>query len=175
MLWRPSIEAKCIAIGEDLVTVPEGLRETMMDWGLWSYQVMLFERSRKGEFLPPETYREDALVTFATHDLPTFKGWRDRTDLAVRKTLGLATGETPKQRQAALAALRRALRMPANEQTDFAAVARFLARAPPRICWGWPIRSMFPGQSTAIPIGVGANADRTSSCLRNQSAALPVP
>jgi len=106
-----SVEAGCIVIGEDLGTVPEGLRETLADWGLWSYQVMLFERSRSGGFRPPEEYREDALVTFATHDLPTYAGWRDGRDLAVKRGLGLATGETRRQRQAAFDALRRALQV----------------------------------------------------------------
>src|SRR5262249_10117152 len=36
---------QCIVIGEDLGTVPDGFRVTMSDWGVWSYQVMLFERS----------------------------------------------------------------------------------------------------------------------------------
>src|SRR5205807_1650503 len=95
-----SHEARCVVIGEDLGTVPEGFRETMMDWGLWSYQVMLFERSRDGSFRAPKSYREDALVTFATHDLPTFSGWLADSDLELRRNLGLAAGETRRQRQA---------------------------------------------------------------------------
>jgi 4-alpha-glucanotransferase len=128
-----SSTSKCIVIGEDLGTVPEQFRETLADWGLWSYQVMLFERSKKGEFLPPERYREDALVTFATHDLPTYAGWSQGLDLAVKRSLGLAAGETSRQRQAALGALRRALKCSSGEQPDFAAVARFLAEAPSRL------------------------------------------
>ena len=49
--------SQCVVIGEDLGTVPENFRETLVDWGLWSYQVMLFERSNTGEFHPPESYR----------------------------------------------------------------------------------------------------------------------
>jgi 4-alpha-glucanotransferase len=128
-----SVEARCIVIGEDLGTVPEGFRETLADWGLWSYQVMLFERSRSGDFRPPEDYREDALVTFATHDLPTYAGWRDGRDLAVKRGLGLATGETRQQRQAAFDALERAVTQSAGERADFAAVAGFLTSTRSRL------------------------------------------
>jgi len=130
---RASVETGCIVIGEDLGTVPKGFRDTMRDWGLWGYQVMLFERSGGGGFLPAGCYREDALVSFATHDLPTFKGWWQARDLAARRALGLAAGETRRQRQAARRALRGALRMSARERNDFTAIARFLARAPSRL------------------------------------------
>jgi 4-alpha-glucanotransferase len=125
--------SKCIVIGEDLGTVPENFRETLADWGLWSYQVMLFERSKKGEFLPPKSYREDALVTFATHDLPTYAGWSEGRDIAVKRALGLVAGETRRQRQADFDALRRALGHPGGEPPVFAAVARFLAQARSRL------------------------------------------
>jgi 4-alpha-glucanotransferase len=128
-----SSDAKCIVIGEDLGTVPDGFRETTNDWGLWSYQVMMFERSRQGDFLPADHYRQDALVTFATHDLPTFEGWRNGDDLVVRRALGLKSGETRRQRQISVTALRRALRLSDSEQTEFPDAVRFLAGAPSRL------------------------------------------
>jgi 4-alpha-glucanotransferase len=128
-----SVEAGCVVIGEDLGTVPKGFRSTMRDWGLWGYQVMLFERSRGGEFRPASRYRKDAVVTFATHDLPTFVGWWEARDLEARQRLGLKAGETRRQRQSARRALRNALPMSAREQNDFAAVVKFLARAPSRL------------------------------------------
>jgi 4-alpha-glucanotransferase len=127
---QASAESQCIVVGEDLGTVPDKFRDTMKDWGVWSYHVMLFERSSNGEFLPPESYRREAVVTFATHDLPTFVGWREGSDLALRRKLGLRSGETRRQRQKAKAALRRALQMSGRRQTGFAAVARFLAASP---------------------------------------------
>ena len=75
VIAQESVANKCIVIGEDLGTVPENFRETLADWGIWSYQVMLFERGADGCFHAAESYRENALVTFATHDLPTFAGW----------------------------------------------------------------------------------------------------
>jgi 4-alpha-glucanotransferase len=88
--------------GEDLGTVPENFRETLMDWGIWSYQVMLFERTQGGGFARPETYRENALVTFATHDLPTFAGWRAHRDLALKRALDINPGESDEDRRRAL-------------------------------------------------------------------------
>ncbi|HET7124217.1 MAG TPA: 4-alpha-glucanotransferase, partial [Bradyrhizobium sp.] len=41
---------RCVVIGEDLGTVPEGFREQIADWGIWSYQVMMFERDDQGKF-----------------------------------------------------------------------------------------------------------------------------
>jgi len=128
-----SREHKCIVVGEDLGTVPENFRETLADWGFWTYQVMLFERSGSGAFFPPENYRENALVSFGTHDVATFAGWRDQHDLAVKRALGLDPGETGEQRQGALEALRQALHQHGLQTEDFTAVARYLADTPSRL------------------------------------------
>ena len=112
-------EHKCIVVGEDLGTVPENFRETLADWGIWSYQVMLFERAGSGDFLPPENYRENALVTFATHDFrPSPAGgismiWRSNGRSA------WIPAKPATQRHGALDALRRALNQqrPPNRPT----------------------------------------------------------
>lgn len=128
-----SVERQCIVIGEDLGTVPEHFRETMADWGLWSYQLMLFERGYDGRFMAPEGYRENALVSFGTHDLPTFAGWKDQHDLAVKEALGIDPGETRDQRCAAVDALRRALEERGLGEVGFGAVVRYLHEAPCRL------------------------------------------
>jgi len=128
-----SVEHRCIVIGEDLGTVPDNFRETLADWGLWSYQVMLFERRWDGTFAPPESYRQNALVTFGTHDVSTFAGWRDHRDLIVKQALGMDPGETSEQRHGAFHALNQALRQHGIEGTDFPAVAKFLADTPCRL------------------------------------------
>jgi 4-alpha-glucanotransferase len=128
-----SVQQQCVLIGEDLGTVPENFRETLMDWGIWSYQVMLFERTHGGEFARPETYRENALVTFATHDLPTFAGWRAARDLALKRALHINPGESDEERRHALDALDHALRARGIDQNDFAAVTKYLADTPSRL------------------------------------------
>src|SRR5262245_24840205 len=128
-----SMEHKCIVVGEDLGTIPENFRETLAEWGIWTYQVMLFERSNSGAFFPPESYRENALVSFGTHDVATFAGWRDQHDLAVKRALGMDPGETSEERHGALDALRRAVRQRGLETADFVSVARYLADTPSRL------------------------------------------
>jgi 4-alpha-glucanotransferase len=130
---QESVQNRCIVIGEDLGTVPENFRETLMDWGVWSYQVTMFERDHAGAFRPPETYRENALVTFTTHDLPTFAGWSSHYDIALKRRLGLDPGESDEQRERARAALAAAIGLGGGARPDFTAVARYLARAPSRL------------------------------------------
>jgi len=128
-----SMEHGCIVVGEDLGTIPENFRETLADWGIWTYQVMLFERSANGAFFPPESYRENALVSFGTHDVATFVGWRDQHDLDVKQALGIDPGETTEERDGALDALRHALRQRGLQTPDFASVAKYLADTPSRL------------------------------------------
>ena len=119
----------CIVIGEDLGTVPEGFREKMYQWGLWSYLVMLFEREWDGSFKPPQHYRENALATFGTHDLPTFSGWMSGHDLGAKRAIGVDPGENEQDRERSRAALRRAT----GEHGTFLQVVEFLAAAPTRL------------------------------------------
>jgi 4-alpha-glucanotransferase len=128
-----SMEHACIVVGEDLGTIPENFRETLADWGIWTYQVMLFERSDDGSFFPPENYRENALVSFGTHDVATFAGWSDQHDLAVKRALGIDPGETSEQRRGGLNALHHALRQHGLETADFGSVAKYLADTPSRL------------------------------------------
>jgi 4-alpha-glucanotransferase len=128
-----SVANRCIVIGEDLGTVPENFRATLAAAGLWSYQVMLFERAADGGFISPDLYRENALVTFATHDLPTFAGWAGGHDLTVKRTLGLDPGESDRDRAAAKEALGRAMAWRGLAVLDFPAVAKFLADTPSRL------------------------------------------
>ena len=124
---------RCIVIGEDLGTVPEGFRETIARWGLWCYRVMLFERDGEGRFRPPESYPAEALATFSTHDLPTFQGWLAAHDLRVKRGLGLDPGEEDGARAWAQQCLRNALAERSHPPDDIAGVAAFLAATPSRL------------------------------------------
>jgi 4-alpha-glucanotransferase len=128
-----SVASRCIVVGEDLGTVPEGFREQVAQFGLWSYRVMLFERDGRGAFWPPGHYAERALVTFATHDLPTFAGWLTRHDLRMREEMNIPSGETPEERAQAVTALQDALRQLGLAERDFPSVARYLAASPARL------------------------------------------
>jgi 4-alpha-glucanotransferase len=128
-----SARNRCIVIGEDLGTVPPGFREELARWGIWTYQVMLFERGAKGVFHQPDHYSERALVTFATHDLPTFAGWVDQQDLQIRQALAMGPGETNEARTAAIGAVRRALRRHGLTGRDFPSIVHYLADSPAKL------------------------------------------
>ncbi|HET6492221.1 MAG TPA: 4-alpha-glucanotransferase [Burkholderiales bacterium] len=130
-----SIKARCVVIGEDLGTVPEGFRETITRWGLWTYRVMLFERDGDGRYRPPETYPEQALATFNTHDLASLRGWMEGHDLRTKRKLGLDPGESDEARAWARQCLDTALTEQSSsaEAHQLAAVARFLAQTRSRL------------------------------------------
>jgi len=122
---------RCVVIGEDLGTVPEGFREAIMRRGLWCYRVMQFERWHPAEFKPPSEYPAQALAAFNTHDLPTYRGWIAGQDIALRRSLGLHPGEIEGVREQS----RRALEEIAarHDGAGFAGVAAFLAETPSRL------------------------------------------
>jgi 4-alpha-glucanotransferase len=130
---QESVANRCVVIGEDLGTVPEGFREQMADWGIWSYQVMMFERDVHGKFRDIDHYAPNALVTFNTHDLSTYAGWRSFSDLALKRSLGIDPGESDDARWHALTMLSDMLRHNAIDRHDLYAVAGFLARTKSRL------------------------------------------
>jgi 4-alpha-glucanotransferase len=130
---QESVAHRCVVIGEDLGTVPEGFREKMADWGIWSYLVMMFERDDRGSFRDVDCYMPNALVTFNTHDLSTYAGWRSFSDLALKRSLGIDPGESDDARWHALAMLSDVLRRHAIDRHDLYAVAAFLARTGSRL------------------------------------------
>jgi len=128
-----SVAHRCVVIGEDLGTVPEGFREQIADWGIWSYQVMMFERDDQGKFRGIDHYSPNALVTFNTHDLSTYAGWRSFSDLALKRSLGIDPGESDDARWQALAMLTEVLRHHGIDRHDLNAVVGFLARTKSRL------------------------------------------
>ena len=130
---QESVASRCVVIGEDLGTVPQGFREQIADWGIWSYLVMMFEREDHGPFKGIDHYMANALVTFNTHDLSTYAGWRSFGDLKTKRALGIDPGESDDGRWQALAMLDDVLRQHAIERNDFTSVANFLARTKSRL------------------------------------------
>ncbi|MFN4101274.1 MAG: 4-alpha-glucanotransferase, partial [Pararhodobacter sp.] len=87
--------AGATVIGEDLGTIPDGLRGALTASGVLGCRVAMFERDWDGtrDFLPPEAYAPTALASWATHDLPTWAGWRQGRDLDWRAKLGEVADE----------------------------------------------------------------------------------
>jgi 4-alpha-glucanotransferase len=130
---QESLTHRCIVIGEDLGTVPPGFQDTLAHWGIWSFQVMLFQRAADGGFIAPDLYRENALVTFTTHDLPTFAGWISGHDLTVKRSVNIDPGESDDDRAWAKDAIGRTMAWRGLPVVDFLSVTRFLAETPSRL------------------------------------------
>jgi 4-alpha-glucanotransferase len=144
ILALESHRQKCLVVGEDLGTVPDGFRERMTDANILSYRVLFFEQDgASGVFVPPRDYPRPALAVTGSHDLPTLRGWWEGRDLAMRHDLRLFprpedAAEQRHQRQRdrghLLEALRREGLLQGNEEPDGAtlalAVHAYLARSP---------------------------------------------
>ena len=86
---------------------------------------MMFERDDRGAFRDIDHYSANALVTFNTHDLSTYAGWRSFSDLKLKRSLGIDPGESDDARWHALAMLDDVLRHHAIDRHDLYSVARF--------------------------------------------------
>ena len=65
---------RCLVIGEDLGTVPDGLHEAMQAAAILCYRLLYFEHEPDGSFRKPENWPQQALVAPSTHDLSTLAG-----------------------------------------------------------------------------------------------------
>jgi 4-alpha-glucanotransferase len=86
--WRN----RCIVIGEDLGTVPAGLRDQLADEGLLGMRILWFERDYTREDAPfraPGTWAPASVAMTSTHDLPPLAGWWVGNDLRWQGKLGL--------------------------------------------------------------------------------------
>jgi len=89
VLALESVRQGTLIIGEDLGTVPPGFRETMREWGIFSYRLFYFEKDDQGRLLDPQAYPEEALAAVSTHDLPPLAGFWSMADIRLRRELGL--------------------------------------------------------------------------------------
>lgn len=76
-----------VILGEDLGTIPPGLRETLARRGILGMRVLLFEH-HNGEFSAPQHWSAQALATTTTHDIPTIAGWWQGKDIDWRIRVG---------------------------------------------------------------------------------------
>ncbi len=94
---------RCLVVGEDLGTVPDGFRERMEEAGILSYRVVFFEWTEDGGqpsgFRGPDDYPYLALATVGSHDLATLRGWWEGHDIDLKEDKGLYPAEGEAQRQ----------------------------------------------------------------------------
>lgn len=127
-----STRHRCVIVGEDLGTVPEGFRETLAARAILRSQVLYFERDEHGEFHAPDSYAPLALVTANTHDLSTLRGLWEGRDIELRLARGLlaeadrphAEAERQHTREALVRFLRRAGTLTPDTWPDHASLCR---------------------------------------------------
>ncbi|WP_410013208.1 4-alpha-glucanotransferase [Sodalis sp. C49] len=114
VLALESHRQQCMVIGEDLGTVPREITGKLQAAGVYSYKVLLFERTDATHFRPPDEYMAQAMATLTTHDLATLRGFWQQEDLRLGRELKiypsqevyqLLLDDRQKARQALLAAL----------------------------------------------------------------------
>ncbi|MAA95520.1 MAG: 4-alpha-glucanotransferase [Rheinheimera sp.] len=93
ILALESQRQQAVIIGEDLGTVPDGIRELLQDYGIYSYRVFFFETAADGGYISPAHYPGQAMATLSTHDLPTLIGFWHCEDLKLGQQLGLYKDE----------------------------------------------------------------------------------
>ena len=69
LLALESVRHRAVILGEDLGTVPEGLRETLAAKAVLGMRVLPFEQQPPGHFKPILDWPDNALATTGTHDL----------------------------------------------------------------------------------------------------------
>ncbi|SNY42710.1 4-alpha-glucanotransferase [Arsukibacterium tuosuense] len=97
ILALESQRQQAVIIGEDLGTVPDGIRELLADYGIYSYRVFFFETAADGGYISPAHYPVQAMATLSTHDLPTLIGFWHCEDLKLGQQLGLYKDESQLQ------------------------------------------------------------------------------
>lgn len=120
-LTLESTRNACAVVGEDLGTVPDGLRPALDAAGVLSFRVLWFEAR------PPRDWPALAAAAATTHDLPTLAGWWHGEDLRERAALGLPAD--PAAREAEKAGWLARLGLPADTEWSPALAAAFHAHA----------------------------------------------
>jgi 4-alpha-glucanotransferase len=114
ILKLESVRQRCLIVGEDLGTVPEGFRERMAAARILSYRVLFFEKDANG-LRPPGDYPRLSVAVEGSHDLPTLRAWWSGSDLELKERLRLfpsprdaqrASTERDQDREAFAASLR---------------------------------------------------------------------
>jgi len=93
LLALESHRHQAIVLGEDLGTVPDGLRDKLSARSILGMRVLLFEQDNT-HFKPILDWPDNALATTSTHDLPTLNGWWHGHDIDWNARLDLIDSHT---------------------------------------------------------------------------------
>jgi 4-alpha-glucanotransferase len=105
VLAGEAARAGAVAIGEDLGTVEQWMRDYLAARRVLGTSMLWFERRADGRPLPPRRWRRDCLATVGTHDVPPAAAFVTGEHVALRARLGLLTGPPAAERERAAAAM----------------------------------------------------------------------
>lgn len=101
VLAAEAAQACATAIGEDLGTVEDWVRDYLAARGVLGTAMLWFERDAAGRPLPPARWRRDCLATVGTHDVPPAAAFATGDQVTLRDRLGLLTRPLASEREAA--------------------------------------------------------------------------
>jgi 4-alpha-glucanotransferase len=141
ILAREAAEAGVLAIGEDLGTIDQWIRDYLESRGILGTSMLWFERRDDGTPRPPGEWRRGSLATVGTHDMPPAAAFLTGEHVALRAELGVLARSEDAERAdagASLSAWRDALAreglLPPGDAPDLAdqvtALYAYLARTP---------------------------------------------
>lgn len=84
-----SVRQRVLIVGEDLGTVTREIRHALERFGLYGYRIPYFEKDDHNRLKLPRDYTVRAMVSSATHDLPTLAGFWQARDIEARHSVGL--------------------------------------------------------------------------------------
>lgn len=188
VLALESHRQQCMIIGEDLGTVPREITGKLQAAGIYSYKVLMFERTDPSRFRPPDEYVAQAMATLTTHDLATLRGYWQHDDLSLGHRLKLYPSEEVYQhlladrqtaRQALLSALHHWKCVPAKMSTNAQKLKmspllnrglhRYLARSASVLVGLQPEDWL----DMALPVNVPGTTDQYPNWRRKLSYDLP--
>ena len=140
VLALEALRAGAVVVGEDLGTVEDRVGAALAKTGVLGSEVLWFGQDDDGAFTDPADWRELALASVTTHDLPTAAGFLVGESARVRDELGLLTvpvaqerARADAERAALLAMLERTGLLAAAGGDPVLAMHGALAAAPSRI------------------------------------------
>jgi 4-alpha-glucanotransferase len=132
--------AGAVAIGEDLGTVDQWIRDYLASQRILGTSLLWFAREPDSMPLRPEHWRRGCMATVGTHDVPTVSGFVSGDQVTVRASLGLLKDPEAERARSALLvarwtdALVRESLLPAGQRSETAeftvALYGYLALAP---------------------------------------------
>ena len=161
ILALESQRAGAFVVGEDLGTVPEGVREELDARDVLRYQVWWFEDA------PIETWSEKALASVSTHDLPTVAGVWTGEDARMQQALGHEPDEAWHARLRDRVVAATGLDADASAAEAVVALHRHLATAPNRL--------VLAQLDDAVATPDRPNVPGTDRTVRAENWSLPLP